>query len=81
MENERPWAVVVHNDNANTFVGVAYVMGRVFGLPVDRGFEFADDVHESGEATVTWCSTQEAAEQLAARLQVHGLRATIRSRS
>lgn len=67
----------MHNDDANTHAGVAYVVGRVFGLPVDRGFEFADDVHESGSSVLTWCSTQDTAEDLVARLQVHGLHATV----
>ncbi|WP_246127365.1 ATP-dependent Clp protease adaptor ClpS [Amycolatopsis rhizosphaerae] len=81
MEDERPWAVVVHNDDVNTHIGVAYAVREAYGLPAERGLMLADDVHNAGEAELTWCSGREQAEETVRQLQLLGLRATVRGTS
>ncbi|WAL64422.1 ATP-dependent Clp protease adaptor ClpS [Amycolatopsis cynarae] len=81
MEDERSWAVVVHNDDVNTHIGVAYAVREVYGLPAERGLMLADEVHETGEAELTWCASREQAEETVRGLQLLGLRATVRGTS
>lgn len=78
MTDEQPWLVVVHNDDVHTFADVAYVMREVYGLPPGRGWALAAEVHERGETDLTWCAGREQAEELAGRIQLFGLRATVR---
>lgn len=69
----RPWNVIVRNDDHNTFSGVAGALSAVIpGVNMDRGFEFADAVHRTGQAIV-WTGHLEAAELYHEQLLIRGL--------
>lgn len=56
------WHVIVKNDNHNTFDGVAQMLSRTLpGVTLDAGYKFADEIHNSGSATV-WSGLLEPAE-------------------
>jgi ATP-dependent Clp protease adaptor protein ClpS len=56
------WHVIVKNDDHNTFDGVAHVLSRTLpGVTLDVGYKFADEIHNSGSATV-WSGLLEPAE-------------------
>ncbi len=56
------WRVIVLNDDHNTFDHVARTLARFIpGVTLDRGFAFADQIHNSGRAIV-WSGLREQAE-------------------
>jgi ATP-dependent Clp protease adaptor protein ClpS len=56
------WRVIVRNDDHNTFDGVAHTLARFIpGMTVDRGFQIADRIHQTGLAIV-WTGHKELAE-------------------
>ena len=56
------WHVIVKNDDHNTFDGVAHVLSRTLpGVTLDVGYKFAEEIHNSGSATV-WSGLLEPAE-------------------
>ncbi|HKS47262.1 MAG TPA: ATP-dependent Clp protease adaptor ClpS [Amycolatopsis sp.] len=78
MAEQRPWAVIVHDDDVNSYAVTAFVVHEVCGLPLARGLELALTADLAGEAELTWCDSREQAEELVARIQVCGLLATVR---
>ena len=47
--SDRPWLVIVKNDNHNTFDGVAFALARTLpGVTFERGMEFATTIHTTG---------------------------------
>ncbi len=67
------WRVIVRNDDHNTFDHVAKTLARYIpGVDVDRGYQFADQIHRSGLAIV-WTGQQEPAELYWEQLQGAGL--------
>jgi ATP-dependent Clp protease adaptor protein ClpS len=67
------WRVIVRNDNHNTFDHVAQTLARVLpGVTVARGHEFAEAIHNSGQAIV-WSGAQEPAEHYWEQLSEAGL--------
>lgn len=67
------WHVIVKNDDHNSFDGVALALSRTLpGVSIARGFEFADEIHGSGKATV-WSGQLEPAELYWEQLQDFGL--------
>ena len=67
------WMVIVRNDNHNTFDHVAQTLARVIpGVSVDKGYRFADQIHNSGQATV-WAGPREPAELYWEQLSSAGL--------
>ena len=72
-KGDRPWLVVVLNDNHNTFEGVAFALARTLpGVSLDRGLEIANRIHTSGRAVV-WSGHRERAELYHERLAGFGL--------
>lgn len=70
---DRPWHVIVRNDDHNTFDGVAIMLSRTLpGVSLDRGYKFADEIHNSGSATV-WSGQLEPAELYWEQLADFGL--------
>jgi ATP-dependent Clp protease adaptor protein ClpS len=70
---DRPWQVVVLNDDHNTFEGVAFALASVLpGVSYDQGMAFANRIHRSGRAIV-WSGPRETAEHYHAQLAGHGL--------
>ena len=71
--DDRPWQVIVLNDNHNTFEGVAFALSHTLpGVTYERGIEIADRIHRSGRAVV-WSGTRELAEHYHAQLGDFGL--------
>jgi len=56
-----PHAVVVHNDDLNTFEHVARCLKKVFGYPFPTGIKYAWEIHNTGRASV-WVGPLEHAE-------------------
>jgi ATP-dependent Clp protease adaptor protein ClpS len=56
------WNVIVRNDDHNTFDHVAATLARVLpGVTLERGYAFADRIHNAGLAVV-WTGMREPAE-------------------
>jgi ATP-dependent Clp protease adaptor protein ClpS len=56
------WHIIVKNDDHNTFDGVAHMLSRTLpGVTLEGGYKFADQIHNSGSATV-WSGQLEPAE-------------------
>jgi ATP-dependent Clp protease adaptor protein ClpS len=67
------WRVIVRNDDHNTFDGVAHALARYIpGVTVDRGYAFAEAIHNSGQAIV-WTGQKEIAELYWEQLRDAGL--------
>jgi ATP-dependent Clp protease adaptor protein ClpS len=67
------WHIIVRNDDHNTFDGVALALSRILpGVSIARGYEFADSIHNSGQATV-WSGQLEPAELYWEQLADFGL--------
>ena len=67
------WRVIVRNDNHNTFEHVASTLARVLpGVSLDRGYAFADQIHNKGLAIV-WYGQREPAEHYWTELKDAGL--------
>jgi len=60
--DDRPWQVIVLNDNHNTFEGVAAALAQVLpGVGFDQGMTLANRIHNTGQAIV-WTGHREPAE-------------------
>jgi ATP-dependent Clp protease adaptor protein ClpS len=67
------WRVIVLNDDHNTFDGVAFALAAVIpGVDFDRGMQFANKIHNTGQAVV-WSGEREPAELYWQQLNDHGL--------
>ncbi|MGA3361112.1 MAG: ATP-dependent Clp protease adaptor ClpS [Solirubrobacteraceae bacterium] len=67
------WRVIVRNDDHNTFDHVAQTLARVIpGVTLERGYAFAERIHNSGLALV-WSGHREAAEHYWEMLRSAGL--------
>ena len=70
---DRPWRVIVLNDNHNTFQGVAAALAAVIpGVTYDDGMRLANRIHNTGQATV-WSGHREPAELYWQELARRGL--------
>lgn len=68
-----PWRVIVLNDSHNTFDGVAVALSRSLpGVSLEQGFEYAHQIHNSGQAIV-WSGQLETAELYWEQLSQAGL--------
>ena len=77
VERDRPWIVIVWNDPINLMTYVAYVFQKLFGFSKEKAERLMMQVHVEGKAVVSG-GTREKAEHDVARLQEHGLWATMR---
>ena len=77
VERDRPWIVIVWNDPINLMTYVTYVFQKLFGYPKEKAERLMMQVHVEGKAVVAG-GTREKAEHDVARLQAHGLWATLR---
>ena len=73
---DRPWVVIVWNDPVNLMTYVTYVFQKLFGYAEAKAERLMLEVHEQGKSAVS-TGTREKAEYDAARLQAHGLWATL----
>jgi ATP-dependent Clp protease adaptor protein ClpS len=61
------------NDDHNTFDGVAAALARIVpGVTLDRGYQIADTIHNTGRAIV-WSGQREPAELYWEQLNEAGL--------
>ena len=74
---DRPWVVIVWNDPVNLMTYVTYVFQKLFGYSRAKAERLMLQVHEEGKSAVA-TGTREKAEHDVARLQAHGLWATLR---
>jgi ATP-dependent Clp protease adaptor protein ClpS len=58
---QRPYAVIVHNDEDHTWQYVIEVLQRVCGHNIEKAFELTSQVHFKGKAVV-WTGPLEVAE-------------------
>jgi ATP-dependent Clp protease adaptor protein ClpS len=71
--SDRPWQVVVLNDNHNTFEGVAAALSTTLpDVGYEQGLRYADWIHRRGRAVV-WSGNRERAELYHERLVGYGL--------
>jgi ATP-dependent Clp protease adaptor protein ClpS len=71
--HDRPWLVIVRNDDHNTFDGVAFALARTIpGVDFARGLALADRIHTTGRAIV-WSGHRERAELYWEQLSGFGL--------
>jgi ATP-dependent Clp protease adaptor protein ClpS len=71
--SDRPWLVIVLNDNHNTFDGVAFALARTLpGVTFETGMAMANRIHTSGRAIV-WSGVRERAELYHEQLAGFGL--------
>jgi ATP-dependent Clp protease adaptor protein ClpS len=77
VEADRPWIVIVWNDPVNLMTYVTYVFQKLFGYSNEKAEQLMLQVHNEGKAVVS-NGTREKAEYDVARLQAHGLWATMR---
>jgi ATP-dependent Clp protease adaptor protein ClpS len=77
VERDRPWIVIVWNDPINLMTYVTYVFQKLFGFSKEKAERLMMQVHVEGKAVVSG-GTREKAEHDVARLQAHGLWATLR---
>src|SRR3954454_10629021 len=67
------WRGVVRNDDHNTLEGVASTLAQIIpGVDFDRGYKFAEQIHNSGQAIV-WTGQKEPAEHYWEQLKAAGL--------
>ena len=67
------WMVIVRNDDHNTFDHVAKTLANVVpGISLERGYAYADTIHNTGQATV-WTGPRETAEFYWDQLKQAGL--------
>jgi len=70
---DRPWLVIVKNDNHNTFDGVAFALARTIpGVTFETGMAMANRIHNTGKAIV-WTGQLERAELYWEQLAGFGL--------
>ena len=74
---DRPWVTIVWNDPVNLMTYVTYVFQKLFGYSNEKAEQLMLQVHNEGKAVVS-NGTREKAEYDVARLQAHGLWATMR---
>lgn len=61
IKRQPPYAVILHNDDINTFGFVVAVLQKVFGYPLERCVQLMLEAHNSGRSVV-WTGTLELAE-------------------
>ena len=81
-ELERPYRVIIHNDNVTTFEFVIAVLVNIFELPIYRAERVTYEAHRKGNAYVATLPLEEAKSkvfkaQYAARQQGFPLTFTI----
>jgi ATP-dependent Clp protease adaptor protein ClpS len=71
--SDRPWIVVVLNDNHNSFDGVAFALAHTLpGVTFDQGMALATRIDSTGRAIV-WSGHRERAEHYHEQLAGFGL--------
>ncbi|MSR44803.1 MAG: ATP-dependent Clp protease adaptor ClpS [Phycisphaerales bacterium] len=72
----RPWAVIVHNDDVNTFDFVIRCLREIARLEMNNAIEKTNEIHKDGASQVTFAH-REHAELICERLQGRGLTVSV----
>ena len=59
-KRQPPYNVVLLNDDDHTYQYVIAMMQELFGYPAEKGFQIANEVHNSGRAIVLTTSREHA---------------------
>ena len=60
-KRQPPYNVILWNDEGHSFEYVVLMLKKLFGHPVERGWQLAEEVHRQGKAIV-WTTAREHAE-------------------
>src|SRR5215210_2897928 len=55
-----PYHVILHNDDDHTFDYVIHMLQRLFGHPIEKGYQLAVEVHSKGRVIVDTTSKERA---------------------
>ncbi len=61
IKRQPPYAVILHNDDINTFQFVIEVLLKVFNYPIEKCFQLVLEAHNAGRSVV-WSGSLEVAE-------------------
>ena len=75
-EYDRPWVVIVWNDQINLMAYVTLVFQKLFGYSLAKATKLMLQVHNEGKAVVA-SGNREKSELDVSRLHAHGLWATM----
>jgi ATP-dependent Clp protease adaptor protein ClpS len=51
-KRQPPYNVILHNDDDHTFEYVIHMLQQLFGYPPEKGFQMANEVHNTGRVIV-----------------------------
>jgi ATP-dependent Clp protease adaptor protein ClpS len=71
LKYQPPYHVVLLNDDDHTYLYVVTMLKELFGHPVEKGFQMAKEVDESGRAIVL-TTTREHAELKVDQIHAYG---------
>jgi len=60
-KTQKPWAVIISDDDEHTYQYVIEVLRKVFGYDETKSFKYAEEIDTKGRAIV-WSGTREVAE-------------------
>ena len=69
--SDRPWNVVLLDDDSHTFDYVIEMLGDIFGYPFEVGLAMADEVNEK-KRVIVWSGHLEHAEAKKAQIESYG---------
>lgn len=71
LKHQPPYHVILLNDDDHSFEYVIVMLKELFGHPVEKGFQMAQEVHETGRAIVL-TTTREHAELKVDQIHAYG---------
>jgi ATP-dependent Clp protease adaptor protein ClpS len=71
LKHQPPYHVILLNDDDHTYEYVVIMLKDLFGHPIEKGFEMAKEVDESGRAIVL-TTTREHAELKVDQIHAYG---------
>ncbi len=71
LKYQPPYHVILLNDDDHTYEYVVIMLKDLFGHPIEKGFEMAKEVDESGRAVVL-TTTREHAELKVEQIHAYG---------
>lgn len=70
-KRQPPYHVILWNDDDHTYEFVILMLHDLFGYPVEKGYQLADEVHNRGKAIV-FTTTREHAELKRDQIHAYG---------
>lgn len=78
-KRQPPYAVILHNDDINTFDFVIETLRKVFGYEMEKCVELTINVHNNGRGPI-WSGALEVAELKADQIRSRGADPQMKSR-